>query len=215
MAWHFRAFGFPNNVETFGLVSGLWTSTFALGAFIGPSIAGFLYDQIGFRQASLFVLVTHLVVGALVTVFIMFGRRSAVYVEIGKEDKIPLDSEHSNYPSMQTNENDSIKRFVEDFLKESLVCQLLFKSCLSVLAQTSGTDCFFQFEEPTERNIHRKEPPCRYKQLNCVQQLQEPSLAKERDKFVFKHLQLQLRGHKKWKSQRKCSVSPRNGVGLK
>ncbi|XP_048513944.1 MFS-type transporter SLC18B1-like [Athalia rosae] len=54
--------GFPNNLETYGLISGLWTSTFALGAFIGPSIAGILLDTIGFRNASMFVVILHFLV---------------------------------------------------------------------------------------------------------------------------------------------------------
>ncbi|CAB0037348.1 unnamed protein product [Trichogramma brassicae] len=54
--------GFPNNLETYGLISGLWTSTFALGAFIGPSIAGILFDNIGFRNASMFICALHLIV---------------------------------------------------------------------------------------------------------------------------------------------------------
>lgn len=50
------AHGFPNNLETYGLISGLWTSTFALGAFIGPSVGGILYDCVGgFRNGSMFV----------------------------------------------------------------------------------------------------------------------------------------------------------------
>lgn len=32
--------GFPDTIDTYGLISGLWTSVFALGAFIGPTIAG-------------------------------------------------------------------------------------------------------------------------------------------------------------------------------
>jgi MFS family permease len=54
--------GYPNNLETYGLISGLWTSTFALGACIGPSIAGFLFDSIGFRYSTLVVIAFHVVV---------------------------------------------------------------------------------------------------------------------------------------------------------
>lgn len=81
------AHGFPNNLETFGLISGLWTSTFALGAFIGPSISGILYDNIGFRNATLFICVIHLLVGLIVTVYIIFSRRNVAYIEL-KDDKI-------------------------------------------------------------------------------------------------------------------------------
>lgn len=54
--------GFANNLETYGLISGLWTSTFAFGAFIGPSIAGMLYDIVGFGMATVFVIVLSAVV---------------------------------------------------------------------------------------------------------------------------------------------------------
>ena len=47
--------GFSNNINTYGLVSGLWTSTFALGAFVGPSMAGILYDHFGFPSATMFI----------------------------------------------------------------------------------------------------------------------------------------------------------------
>ena len=43
---------YPDSVSTFSLVSGLWTSAFALGNFVGPSLAGLLYDQVGFRWGT-------------------------------------------------------------------------------------------------------------------------------------------------------------------
>lgn len=48
--------GYPDNLNTYGLVSALWSSAFALGAFVGPSVAGLLYDNFGFRTGSLFIL---------------------------------------------------------------------------------------------------------------------------------------------------------------
>jgi len=65
-----RSFGFPNNFETYGLISGLWTSTFALGAFIGPSIAGILLDNIGFRNGSMFIVLLHMLVVCFLIHFI-------------------------------------------------------------------------------------------------------------------------------------------------
>lgn len=49
--------GLPNDIETYGMVSGLWTSSFALGAFIGPTVSGFLFDKYGFANASLFLII--------------------------------------------------------------------------------------------------------------------------------------------------------------
>jgi len=40
---------FGDNVSTYSLVSSLWTASYALGNFIGPTSAGLLYDQVGFQ----------------------------------------------------------------------------------------------------------------------------------------------------------------------
>ncbi|KAL1140892.1 hypothetical protein AAG570_000820 [Ranatra chinensis] len=53
--------GFQDDINTYGIISGLWSSSFALGAFIGPSVAGFLYDSVGFRYGTLFVIGVHLI----------------------------------------------------------------------------------------------------------------------------------------------------------
>merc|ERR1719150_3529808 len=64
--------GFPDTIDTYGLVSGLWTSVFALGAFVGPTLAGILFDAVGFPLATVFILVAEL--AALVALFIGFLR---------------------------------------------------------------------------------------------------------------------------------------------
>ncbi|XP_071449260.1 MFS-type transporter SLC18B1-like [Hetaerina americana] len=53
--------GFPGGVSTYSLISGLWASSFALGAFAGPSIGGILFDSIGFRKGSLVVSSVHVI----------------------------------------------------------------------------------------------------------------------------------------------------------
>jgi MFS family permease len=85
----FRSHGFPNNLETYGLISGLWTSTFALGAFVGPSIAGILYDSMGFRNGTMFiVLLNVIVVRGLVTLYPMTQHSADSYTEVGYEDSV-------------------------------------------------------------------------------------------------------------------------------
>ena len=71
------AHGFPNNLETYGLISGLWTSTFALGAFIGPSVGGILMDWVGFRSGSMFVVGLNAVV---VSIFFFIANSSVSYL---------------------------------------------------------------------------------------------------------------------------------------
>nr|CAD7442916.1 unnamed protein product [Timema bartmani] len=71
---------FPDDISTYGLVSGLWASFFALGAFVGPSMAGFLFDLVGFRQATLFVIVVHVIEVVAVTMFVCLERSSGPVV---------------------------------------------------------------------------------------------------------------------------------------
>ena len=47
--------GYGDDVATDSLVSGVWTSAFSLGNFLGPTSAGFLYDQLGFRGGTVVV----------------------------------------------------------------------------------------------------------------------------------------------------------------
>jgi len=63
------ASGMPDNLATYGLVSGMWTSSFALGAFIGPSCAGVLLDAFGFDWACMFVVALHSVVALLMVLY--------------------------------------------------------------------------------------------------------------------------------------------------
>jgi len=59
------SYNFPDDVTTYSLVSSLWTSAFALGAFVGPTTAGVLYDRVGFEWSTLFM------VGWNVLVFVL------------------------------------------------------------------------------------------------------------------------------------------------
>lgn len=74
--------GFREGLETYGLVSGLWTSIFAFGAFVGPSVSGALYDAIGFRSSVYFIIIWHIVVAI---VFILFLCCSSAPKKLYKE----------------------------------------------------------------------------------------------------------------------------------
>lgn len=67
--------GFGDNLNTYAVVSSLWTATFALGAFIGPTVGGLLVDYFHFRSATLFVVATQLSVLVLSLAFIERSRR--------------------------------------------------------------------------------------------------------------------------------------------
>lgn len=64
--------GFPDDISTFGLVAGLWMSSFALGAFVGPTVAGFLYDLVGFANGTLLVIVCLMLLSFILIGFIYY-----------------------------------------------------------------------------------------------------------------------------------------------
>ncbi|CAG5107905.1 Similar to Slc18b1: MFS-type transporter SLC18B1 (Mus musculus) [Cotesia congregata] len=98
------AHGFPNNFETYGLISALWTSSFALGAFIGPSLGGILLDNINFRNASMFI-------GIAASVFVICcSRNPKPFTEVSceSESRVSLtDSARSHSTSLFTREVDN------------------------------------------------------------------------------------------------------------
>lgn len=89
----FRRHGLPDNIDTYGLVSGLWTSTFALGAFFGPSISGMLYDSVGFRKAVIFIIVLHLLVASIVFITFIFEKEPHPYKELDATEPLLRDHE--------------------------------------------------------------------------------------------------------------------------
>ncbi|KAG8036441.1 hypothetical protein G9C98_003763 [Cotesia typhae] len=99
-----EAHGFPNNFETYGLISALWTSSFALGAFIGPSLGGILLDNINFRNASMFI-------GIAASVFVICcSRNPKPFTEVSseRESRVSLtDSGRSHSTSLFTRELDN------------------------------------------------------------------------------------------------------------
>lgn len=107
--------GLPDNIETYGLVSGLWTSTFAFGAFIGPSASGLLFDAIGFRGSTMFIVVLELVVGCIIVLFICCDRSQAPYKNVSsvesmlKEGQSPDSTTSSQSSSVDISGRDMVQ----------------------------------------------------------------------------------------------------------
>lgn len=81
--------GFSEGLDTYGLVSGLWTSIFAFGAFVGPSASGALYDAIGFPKSVYFIIVWHAIVAAVFIIFLCCShRRPQMYKEIPSSESL-------------------------------------------------------------------------------------------------------------------------------
>merc|ERR1712203_738582 len=63
--------GFPDTIDTYGLVSGLWTSVFAFGAFVGPTFGGILYDAVTFRWAIFLIVIGELLSLLALVIFLI------------------------------------------------------------------------------------------------------------------------------------------------
>ncbi|KAF8791572.1 MFS-type transporter SLC18B1-like isoform X1 [Argiope bruennichi] len=62
--------GLPPDLSTYGLVSSMIAASQSLGAFVGPSVGGYLLDNMGFRKASMTLLVLETVLIILLIVSI-------------------------------------------------------------------------------------------------------------------------------------------------
>ncbi|CAL4158618.1 unnamed protein product, partial [Meganyctiphanes norvegica] len=71
--------GFPNNIETQGLVSGIFTSTFSFGMFTGSSVGGILLDNFGFRMGSLVPIVMLFTVSISPMIYMCCQLKSKMY----------------------------------------------------------------------------------------------------------------------------------------
>jgi len=99
--------GFPDSITTYAMVSSIWTSAFAFGAFVGPTVAGALYDGVGFEWSLLFPVVCNLVVclGAMTGLVVVGVKKwqAMHYIIIEGDDHKEVDklrrksAPHENY----------------------------------------------------------------------------------------------------------------------
>ena len=54
--------GYPKDIDTYIMISGMWTSSLYLGCFVGPTIAGFLVKYYNNRFATTVFFLAYMVV---------------------------------------------------------------------------------------------------------------------------------------------------------
>lgn len=79
------ACGFPKNLATYGLIGGIWNSCFSIGCFIGFSVGGILLDVIGFRWASMVLVVLQAIAIFLIFLYICYRAKKNNVDNIAKE----------------------------------------------------------------------------------------------------------------------------------
>ncbi|XP_039734976.1 MFS-type transporter SLC18B1 [Pteropus medius] len=83
--------GFEEGLSTSALVSGLFSAMWSVGAFIGPTLGGFLYEKIGFEWAAaiqgLWALTSGLAMGLFYLLEYSRRRRSKIQKNLGTEEE--------------------------------------------------------------------------------------------------------------------------------
>ncbi|CAL4065780.1 unnamed protein product [Meganyctiphanes norvegica] len=105
--------GFPDDLTTTGLVSGLWTAFYCMGCFLGPFLGGVLMDTVGNSWAYFVVAICEILVVCASVIYYCSSRRSAPsrpgYTEI-----IDLENNNNNngdeHKTLKT-KNDKTKVF--------------------------------------------------------------------------------------------------------
>ncbi|CAN8027051.1 unnamed protein product [Ixodes persulcatus] len=65
--------GFPDNLATYGLVSSVFTSSHSMGAFVGPTLGGYLLDTVGFRMGTTALLVNEILLISCLGIYCASG----------------------------------------------------------------------------------------------------------------------------------------------
>ena len=69
------AIGYPKNFDTYGQISGIYLSSFATGAFVGPLIGGPIVDAVGFSWGGVVVSGVEVVMTLLMLTYRIFGHK--------------------------------------------------------------------------------------------------------------------------------------------
>ncbi|XP_059473905.1 MFS-type transporter SLC18B1-like [Neocloeon triangulifer] len=79
--------GYDDDLETFGLMTALFSASYCLGGFVGPFVSGTLYNSLGFRASIYFVLMSTLLAMAVIVAYVIVGAvgDSSTSAEQGKE----------------------------------------------------------------------------------------------------------------------------------
>lgn len=76
--------GLPQNINTYELVSSMFTSSLFLGNFIGPILGGYLYELFGFGWGSHFFILYNVIICLVTLICIYLWRNSPEFHECNK-----------------------------------------------------------------------------------------------------------------------------------
>ena len=93
--------GFPDCIEVQAVISGLFTSSFALGNFTGPTLSGIIYDNVGFSWNCLVLQLLILILLILNTACYCIPEDTDIYQMIPETPQYrPEDRRDSVFPEL-------------------------------------------------------------------------------------------------------------------
>ncbi|GFT51678.1 MFS-type transporter SLC18B1 [Nephila pilipes] len=101
--------GLPPDLSTYGLVSSMIASSQSLGAFMGPSVGGYLLETVGYQKSSMALLVLETVLILLLVVSIATRKNWIKSAEVTKSEKIEISLKKGRKPNDENLEKACIK----------------------------------------------------------------------------------------------------------
>ncbi|XP_071114196.1 MFS-type transporter SLC18B1-like [Haliotis cracherodii] len=92
-----KKLGFKENIDTYGLVSGLFNSAYCLGTFIGPTLGGVLKEHFGFDWAATLVAALFLLAGISVSLYTC-STKPCCCVDDKRSDYTVIDGSNESSP---------------------------------------------------------------------------------------------------------------------
>ncbi|XP_077516656.1 MFS-type transporter SLC18B1-like [Amblyomma americanum] len=68
--------GFPDDLSTYGLVSSVFTVSHSMGAFVGPTLGGYLLEVIGYRMGTMVLLGNELLLICALCIYVTVHRKT-------------------------------------------------------------------------------------------------------------------------------------------
>lgn len=91
--------GFPQNIQTSGIVSAIFTSSIALGSFTGACLGGYLYETFGFPWGSHFFISYQIILFIILVIYMRFINFSSKS-EKQKENILSSNNDEQSYNSI-------------------------------------------------------------------------------------------------------------------
>lgn len=88
--------GFPETLATYGLVGGIWNCCFSIGCFLGFSVGGILLDVIGFRWASMVLVILQALAIFLIFSYLCYRAKKYKVDDSGKESLFKNDKQYGS-----------------------------------------------------------------------------------------------------------------------